>query len=390
MTKLLQLTLLLLLLKSSAFGYVLQPAISPDGSQIAFCYQGDIWTVSSEGGRPYRLTVHEGYDSNPRWSADGKRLAFQSDRYGNNDIFSMASRGGVPTRHTHHSSSDLLSSYTSDGSILFLTKRVYAQVEREYEIYRADSAGGTPGRFMDALGFDPVVSPDRTKIAFVRGTCRIEREAYRGPANRDIWVYHISSEEYTQLTDFEGNDFSPKWLNDSTLLFISSREGKSNVFQSSLRGSVKQITFEEEFGVNSFDLSAAKKRIVYQHGAEVSIQSISKKTSTPLEIELSADFRFDPVVSETLKDKVEEYAVSPNGKLSVYAIRGDLFITRNDKEDDRSVRITKSASRERDVTWLNDHAILYVSDSEGQNDLYITQSDDEEEKDLFKTLKTKF
>ena len=389
MTKLLRFSFFLLTLNSAAFGYVLQPAISPDGKQVAFCYQGDIWTVSSKGGRPYRITVHEGYDLNPRWSLDGERLAFQSDRYGNDDIFSMPSRGGVPTRHTHHSAKDVLSSYQADGSILFLTKRVYAQVEREYEIYKADPISGTPTRFMDALGFDPIFSPDGSKVAFVRGTCRIEREAYQGPANRDVWIYDIESEEYTQLTDFEGNDFSPKWLNNSALLFLSSREGKYNVFQTSLKGAVKQITFEEEFGVNSFDLSPKTKQIVYQHGTDVSLRKVGSRSSSLLEIELSADVRFDPVVSETMKDKVDEYAVSPNGKLSAYAIRGDLFVTRNDEEDDRSVRLTNSPSRERGVIWLNDHAILYVSDQEGQNDFYITESDDEEEKDLFKTLKTK-
>lgn len=378
----------LLLISKPVFGNALQPAISPDGKQVAFCYQGDIWTVSTNGGRPYRVTVHEGYDSNPRWSLDGERLAFQSDRYGNNDIYSMPSQGGVPTRHTHHSATDLLSSYNEDGSILFLTKRVYAQVEREYEIYKADPSTGTPTRFMDALGFDPVVSPDGSKIAFVRGTCRIEREAYQGPANRDIWIYDVSSEAYTQLTDFEGNDFSPKWLNESTLLFISSREGKYNVFQTSLEGSVKQLTFEEVFGVNSFDLSPRTKQIVYQHGSEVSLQKVGSKSSSSLDINLAADVRFDPVVSETLKDKVDEFAVSPDGRLTVFAIRGDLFVTRNDKEDDRSVRITRSSSRERDPIWLNDQAILYVSDLEGQNEIYVVESADEEEKDLFKTLKT--
>ncbi|MDG2170584.1 MAG: S41 family peptidase [Opitutales bacterium] len=388
MTKLLSLTSILLLLSTYANGYVLQPAISPDGKQVAFCYQGDIWTVSSKGGRPYRITVHEGYDSNPRWSLDGERLAFQSDRYGNNDIFSMPSQGGVPTRHTHHSATDNLASYNEDGSILFLTRRVYAQVEREYEIYRAAPEGGTPARYMDALGFDPVVSPDGSKIAFVRGTCRIEREAYQGPANRDVWIYDVESEKYTQLTDFEGNDFSPKWLNDSTLLFISSREGKYNVFQTSLKGSVKQITFEEAFGVNTFDLSPKTKQIVYQYGADVSIRKVGSRSSSLLEIELSADVRFDPVVSETKKDDVDEYAVSPDGKLTAYAIRGDLFVTRNDKEDDRSVRLTNSPSRERDVIWLNDQAILFASDADGQNDFYLIESADEEEKNLFRTLKT--
>ncbi|MGY8693957.1 MAG: S41 family peptidase, partial [Verrucomicrobiia bacterium] len=359
-----------LLFSSSAFSYMLQPVISPDGSQVAFCYQGDIWMVSSEGGRPYRLTVHEGYDSNPRWSSDGKRIAFQSDRYGSSDIFSMASEGGTPIRHTHHSATDVLSSYNSDGSMLFLSKRVYAQVEREYEIYRVDPQGGTPTRFMDALGFDPVVSPDGSKIAFVRGTCRIEREAYRGQANRDIWIFDTVSGEYSQLTDFDGNDFLPKWLDDSTLLFISAREGKYNVFQTNLRGSVRQVTFEDNFGVNTFDLSRETKRIVYQHGDEVSLLKIGKKSGEPFDVSLSTDFRFDPVVAETMKDEASEFAISPNGKLTAYSIRGDIFVTRNDKDDDRSVRITNSSSRERDVIWLNDHSILFVSDEGGQNDLY--------------------
>ncbi len=379
----------ILFLAQTAFGYPLQPAISPDGKQIAYCYQGDIWTVSAKGGRPYRVTVHEGYDSNPRWNPDGDRIAYQSDRYGNNDVFSMPSQGGAPTRHTYHSTSDLLSSYEEDGSLLFLTRRVYAQVEREYEIYKAEPNVGTPTRHMDALGFDPVASPDGSKIAFVRGTCRIEREAYQGSANRDIWVYDRSNDTYTQVTDFQGNDFSPRWLNDSTLLFITSRAGKYNVFQTTLDGDAKQITFEEEFGVNTFDLSRRTKTIVYQRGTDILLQKIGSRASSPLEIELSADDRFDPVYSETVKDKVGDYAVSPNGKQTVYSVRGDLFVTRNDKEDDRSVRLTTGPARDRDAIWLNNHAVLFVSDKAGQNDLYLLTSDDEDEKDLFKTLKTK-
>lgn len=389
MSKFLSVVITVTIFVNAVSGYVLQPAISPDGDQIAFCYQGDIWSVSTDGGRPYRLTVHEGYDSNPRWSADGDRIAFQSDRYGNNDIFSMSKEGSKPVRHTYHSASDILNSYSPDGSILFQTRRVYAQVEREHEVYRVDEGVGTPSRFMEALGFDAVTSPDGSKVAFVRGSCRREREDYRGPANADIWVWDIEKDEYKQITDFEGNDYLPKWLDDSTLLFLSSRKGKYNVFQSKLSGSAKQLTFEKKFGVNSFDLSSSARKVVYQYGDRVSLLDLDEKNVDELDIELSVDFRFDPFVSKTVKDDIDEYAVSPDGKLSAYIVRGDVFITRNDKDDDRSVRITNRPSRERHVTWLNDEAILYVSDQEGQYDLYLTESDDDEEQNLFKTLKTK-
>ncbi|MGB6035270.1 MAG: hypothetical protein WBG42_03305, partial [Cryomorphaceae bacterium] len=56
------------------------PAISPDGSKIAFAYQGDIYTVSISGGEAKRLTIHEAYESEPIWSPDGKSLAFSSMR----------------------------------------------------------------------------------------------------------------------------------------------------------------------------------------------------------------------------------------------------------------------------------------------------------------------
>lgn len=89
-------------ISAASDNYLLRyPAINNDGSKIAFSYQGDIWTVDSKGGNALRLTVHEAYDAMPRFSYDGKKIAFQSDRYGNNDIFVMPSEGGLPIRLTY-------------------------------------------------------------------------------------------------------------------------------------------------------------------------------------------------------------------------------------------------------------------------------------------------
>ena len=73
--------------------YLRTPALSPDGSLIAFSYAGDIWVVESSGGGASPVTSHGGYDERPRFSPDGTLLAFVSERTGNGDIY--------PVSYTH-------------------------------------------------------------------------------------------------------------------------------------------------------------------------------------------------------------------------------------------------------------------------------------------------
>ena len=394
--------MLLSLAANASSPLILQPQISPDGKHIAFSYQGDIWTVNSEGGRADRLTIHEGYEGHPAWSFDSQNIAFSSDRFGNQDVFIMPSKGGKPTRLSYHSASDRVTGFTPDGNVLFNTRRIYAQVEREWEIFSVEGRGSkTESRFMDALGFDAVVSPDGNKVAFVRGTCRISREAYRGPANRDIWIYDRNNDSYSQLTMFDGNDFMPKWVDNDTLHFISSRSGKYNVHQVSLEGreqgraklgvqagtQIQQITNEKEFGIFHFSNSKNGEKLVYQTADKVVSHDLLNDVRKVVDINVNADFRFDPKVSKTISNKVDEYAVSPNGKLSAYVLRGDIYVSRNDKDDKRSVAISTGQARDRDITWLNDEALIFVSDKQGQNDLFLVRSDDPSEPNLFKTLK---
>ena len=365
---------------------VLQPTISPDGSKIAFSYQGDIWTVTANGGRADRLTLHEAYETNPKWSADGDQIAFQSDRYGNDDLFVMDAGGSIPTRLTFHASSDELMDFTADGELIFTTRRLYAQVEREREIHKVSINGGTPSLLIDALGLEPAVSPDGTKVAFVRGTCRIAREAYQGPANRDIWLYDLNTRQYTQLTDYNGNDFNPQWKDDNTLLYLTSESGRYNIHELPLGSDATQITSEEDFGVNSFSVSN-NGTIVYQLADQVKLILPTATATSTISIDVSSDLRFDQEVARTISNGIEDYSVSPNGKYTAYVTHGEVFVRMNDKEFNRSVRVTNSPSRERDVVWLNDETLVFTSDRNGQYDLYTAYSTDPSQKDIFKSLK---
>ena len=205
---------------------VQNPSLNFDGTKIAFGLYGDIWVSDASGKNVKRLTVHESYDGNPLWSKDGRFIAFQSDRYDNDDIFMIPSEGGVPKRLTFHSANDVITDFVGNTEILFNTSRNNVQVERESQIQTVLVDGGTPVDKINSLGFEGVLSPDQTMLAFVKGHCRIEREAYRGSANRDIWIYHFKNKTYTKITDFQGNDFYPQWGDNETIYYQSSSNDK--------------------------------------------------------------------------------------------------------------------------------------------------------------------
>src|SRR6267143_5685339 len=71
-----------------------------NGKQIVFCYAGEIYTVAKEGGIARRLTSGPGYTSFPRFSSDGKQVAFTSEYDGNREVYVMPAEGGTPKRLT--------------------------------------------------------------------------------------------------------------------------------------------------------------------------------------------------------------------------------------------------------------------------------------------------
>ena len=124
-------------------------SISPDGTQIAFTYKGDLYKVAAAGGNATQLTFHNAHDYMAVWSKDGSKIAFSSNRYGNFDVFVMDANGGDATRLTFHSGNESPFSFSSNNKeVIFGASRQDDVNHRQYptgsqpELYSIPVKGG--------------------------------------------------------------------------------------------------------------------------------------------------------------------------------------------------------------------------------------------------------
>src|SRR6266516_3914770 len=92
-------------------------ARQPDyhAGKITFSYLGDIWVANEDGSNVQRLTDNRAREVYPRFSPDGRWIAFSSNRYGNNDVFIVPAAGGTPCRLTFHTGNDEVVAWTHDS-----------------------------------------------------------------------------------------------------------------------------------------------------------------------------------------------------------------------------------------------------------------------------------
>jgi hypothetical protein len=99
------------------------PAVSPDGTRVAFCWGGQIWVSAVTGGEAAPLTSALFYSKAPFWSPDGEYIAFSSDRFGKLDVFIVRATGGEIRRLTYTSVDDSPTGFSADGTLVYFSSR---------------------------------------------------------------------------------------------------------------------------------------------------------------------------------------------------------------------------------------------------------------------------
>lgn len=356
--------------------------ISPDGSEIVFCYKGDIYKVSAQGGTAVQLTTQASYEANPVWSPDGEQIAFASDRNGNFDLFIMSADGGAARRLTYHSASEIPSTFTPDGKYVLFSASIQDPATSALfptsamtELYRVPVEGGnteqvlgTPAEWVcfDKAG-NNFLYQDR------KGFEDEWRKHHTSSIARDIWLYDTQTGEHTNLTNRDGEDRNPVYAPDGkSVYFLSERNGGSfNIYSFPLNApqQVKPVTTFRTHPVRFLSVSD-KGTLCYAYDGELYTQ-LPNSRPQKVKVELVRDDDKD-IASFRFSQGATSACVSPDGKQVAFIVRGDVFVTSTNYPTTK--QITNTPAGESGLSFAPDNrTLVYASERTGNWQLYMAK-----------------
>ncbi|MCP4568787.1 MAG: hypothetical protein GY841_14515 [FCB group bacterium] len=355
--------------------YPRYPALSPDGKTIAFTYQGDIWTVSAEGGTARRLTIHEAEDIRPQFSGDGKKILFSSRRDNNYDVFVIPAEGGVPTQLTFHSSSDIGTSWFAQGdSIVFTSNR-----DGWRDIYKTSVKGGTPilltGYPYEQEYNGRIVSNGRYLLYNNgSGLSRWWRRDLQASRNADIFLADRTQDQFSsrRLTDFSGHDVWPVFNEtENEFYFVSCRGEWAQVWKKAIDGGpAAAMTNFVGDGVQWLNSNPQGTMLVFEQDFKLWLLNPAEGQPRPIPVQIDSDERVNLIEKKTFNGNVDWFSLSPDEQKIAAIIHGEIFVFPAE-EPVEGIRLTNSSTREQHPVWGKDsRSIYYASDRNGNYDIY--------------------
>ncbi|HXN21212.1 MAG TPA: PDZ domain-containing protein [Candidatus Dormibacteraeota bacterium] len=345
------------------------PDISKDN--IVFAYAGDLWISPRAGGAARRLTAHSGDELFPKFSPDGKWIAFTGEYDGNQDVYVIPSEGGEPRRLTFHPSNDIVLGWTPDGKkILFRSDRYSAPPSRYTKLFLVSPEGGMPEQLPVPRASLTSFSPDGERIAFLSTSQEFRTwKRYRGGWSPAIGIYDLKNNKYEELPVSKGMDLFPMWRGNS-IYFISDPDGVMNLYRYDLGSKqTKKLTDYKEYDIKWPSLGP--EAIAYENGGLLYSYELASGKISNIPVTVNSDDVLTRAEFKPVASNIRTFGLSPSGVRAIFEARGNIFTLPVEHGSARNLTDSSSV-HELNPAWSPDGKwIAYLSDHTGEYELYI-------------------
>jgi tricorn protease len=378
-------------------GHTLMRYPTLSGNTIVFVAHDNLWSVPRTGGTASRLTAEEGRDVMPRFSPDGRWIAFTGEYQGNRDVYVIPAGGGAAQRLTFTSDiapevslrsgpNNMVVTWTPDSkSIVFLSRRMAwnGWINRLFTV--AVTGGLSQLMPLDRGGFLSY-SPDGKQIAYNRIFTNFRTwKRYHGGLGQDIDIYDFDSRKLTHVTDWPGRETFPMWYG-KTIYFMADHDPheRENIWAYDTGShEFRQVTHYTDYDIDFPSLGSAGAQgeagIVFQQGGKLHVLDLPSEQVHDLDVIVPDDgTRTGPRyvdAKSTIRDvdmaEHTNYDVAPNGNRVAFSARGDLFTLPAEHGNTRNLTQTSNADEDH-PSWSPDgKTIAYTTDISGEQQLAV-------------------
>jgi tricorn protease len=340
---------------------------------IVFASEGDLWTVADTGGTARRLTTHAGAEYFPRYSPDGKTIAFTGEYGGNRDIYAIPADGGEPRRLTWHPEVDEVIGWMPDSKRIVFRSHAANDTTSgfEWHLFTVAVDGGDPEPVPLGWAGRLAIDPVSKRWAFNRSSVEFRTwKRYRGGTAPTIWVGDPARGDFKEIAKTQGAEAFPMW-SGGRIFFLSDQGGTGNLWSMKPDGSeLKRETHETTWDVR-WPAAAPDGRIVFSLGGDLHVYEPTTGKDRKLEIDVPSERQLTRVRYPNAEKSMTSFELSPDGDRLAVVTRGEIISVA--VKNGVSLPITRgSAARERGAVFSGDgKSLLYITDAPGEEELRV-------------------